>query len=289
MKTKVPQIFDQKLRRKFHQRNANHIKDHGFIFQHVAQNINERLLDIQRTFSNCLVITPHPHFLASIPALQIKAQKIITASPSIASHPHLVLDEEQFPFKSHSFDLIITLGGLHVVNDLPGTLIQIRKTLMPNGFFLGTMAGGETLQDLRQAFLYAEMEKGTKAHIHPCAQIREVGDLLQRTGFALPVADCDTLTVNYQNPLSILQDLRYMGEGNILHERSRRGLTKKSLFSVLEEYQSRFSTENGKLSVKFDIYYLSAWAPHKSQQKPLPRGSAKTSLAYALGTKEEKL
>jgi SAM-dependent methyltransferase len=178
--------------------------------------------------------------------------------------------------------------ALQFVNDLPGTLIQIRRALKPNGLFLAALVGGDTLTELRQAFAAAEaeIEDGISPHVAPFVDLREMGTLLQRAGFALPVTDIDRLTVRYASPFALMHDLRRMGASNPLIERRRRPLKRATLMRMVEIYAERFSDVDGRIRATFEIVWLSGWAPHESQQQPLKPGSARRRLADALGTQE---
>jgi SAM-dependent methyltransferase len=177
---------------------------------------------------------------------------------------------------------------LQFVNDLPGTLAQIRRALKPDGLFLAALIGGDTLTELRQAFAAAEaeIEDGISPHVAPFADLRESGALLQRAGFALPVTDIDRLTVRYASPFALMHDLRRMGATNALVERRRRPLKRATLLRMAQIYGERFADPDGRIRATFEILWLSGWAPHDSQQQPLKPGTARQRLADALGTKE---
>ena len=197
-------------------------------------------------------------------------------------------DEEALPFRDASLDLVVSALALQFVNDLPGTLIQIRRALKPDGLFLAAMIGGDSLTELRAAFAEAEaeVEGGVSPRVAPFADLRDLGALLQRAGFALPVTDVDRVTVRYASPLALMHDLRRMGAGNALTERRRTPLRRATLRRMLEIYAERFADADGRIRATFEIVWLSGWAPHESQQQPLAPGSAKTRLADALGTRE---
>jgi SAM-dependent methyltransferase len=199
-----------------------------------------------------------------------------------------VTDEEVLPFVPGSLDLVVSALSLQFVNDLPGTLIQIRRALKPDGLFLAALIGGESLTELRQAFAAAEaeVEGGVSPRVAPFADLRDLGALLQRAGFALPVADVDRVIVRYASPLDLMQELRRMGAGNVLLERRRVPLKRATLRRMLEVYAERFGGADGRIPATFEIVWLSGWAPHESQQQPLAPGSAKTRLADALRTQE---
>jgi SAM-dependent methyltransferase len=197
-------------------------------------------------------------------------------------------DEEALPFRDCSLDLVVSALALQFVNDLPGTLIQIRRALKPDGLLLAAMIGGDSLSELRAAFAAAEseIEGGVSPRVAPFADLRELGALLQRAGFVLPVTDVDRVTVRYGSPLGLMQDLRRMGATNALVERRRTPLRRRTLQRMMEVYAERFADADGRVRATFDIVWLSGWAPHQSQQQPLAPGSARTRLADALRTQE---
>jgi SAM-dependent methyltransferase len=199
--------------------------------------------------------------------------------------PRLEADEEALPFAEASLDLVVSGLALHLVNDLPGTLIQIRRALKPDGLLLAALLGGATLTELRQAFLIAEeeLEGGASPRVAPFADVRDLGGLLQRAQFALPVVDSDTVTVTYRDPLALMLELRAMGASNPLIERSRRPLRRATLARAIEVYTERFALADGRVPATFEIVTLTAWSPHPSQPKPLRPGSATTRLADVLG------
>jgi SAM-dependent methyltransferase len=197
-------------------------------------------------------------------------------------------DEERLPFAENRFDLVLSCLSLHWVNDLPGALIQIRRALKPDGLFLAAMFGGETGRELRQALAEAEIavEGGLSPRVSPFAEVRDLGGLLQRAGFALPVVDSDHLTVSYANPLRLMADLRGMGESNAAVERRKQVTRRATLIAAVERYAELFGDSEGRVPATFQVLYLTAWSPHPSQQKPLRPGSAETRLADALDTTE---
>jgi SAM-dependent methyltransferase len=174
------------------------------------------------------------------------------------------------------------------VNDLPGALVQIRRALKPDGLFLAALLGGDTLAELRESFAVAEsaLAGGVSPRVAPFPDLRDMGALLQRAGFALPVADVDRVVVRYASPLALMADLRRMGAANPLVERRRVPLRRDVLMRMMEVYGERFGDPDGKIRARFEIVWLSGWAPHHSQQQPLQPGSAKARLADALGTRE---
>jgi len=205
--------------------------------------------------------------------------------------PRVALDEERLPFAAQSLDLVVSTLGLHWTNDVVGTLIQIRRVLKPDGLFLGAFLGGATLTELRQALTDAESQilGGAGSRISPFADSRDAAGLLQRAGFALPVADVDRVSVSYEHPLKLMGDLRQMGETNVLSDRHPRALTRTLIARAAELYAVRFAGPDGRITATFEIVTLTGWAPHASQQQPLAPGSAKMRLADALGTVEHRL
>src|SRR5262249_26751587 len=201
----------------------------------------------------------------------------------------VVADEEALPFADGTLDLVVSGLSLQAVNDLPGTLTQVRRALKPDGLFLAALLGGDTLTELRQSFAAAEsdLDGGVSPRVAPFVDVRETGALLQRAGFALPVTDVDRITVRYGTPLGLLLDLRRMGAANPLVERRRVPLRRATLMRAMEIYAERFADpDDGRVRASFDIIWLSGWSPHESQQQPLRPGSAKQRLADALGTTE---
>jgi SAM-dependent methyltransferase len=188
------------------------------------------------------------------------------------------------------FDLALSLFSLQWINDLPGALVQIRARLKPDGLFLGVLLGGTSLQELRDAFAQAEIATmgGISPRVAPLADVRDLGSLLQRAGFALPVSDSERLNVRYGDFQALARDLRLHALTNAMSERSRKPLRRATLEALLANYAEHHS-EGGKLKASFDMLYLTGWSPHQSQQQPLKPGSAKTRLAQALGTAEHRL
>jgi len=197
-------------------------------------------------------------------------------------------DEETLPFADGALDLVVSALALQFVNDLPGVLVQIRRALKPDGLFLAALLGGETLTELRQSFAAAEsdVEGGASPRVAPFADLRELGALLQRAGFALPVTDVDRLTVRYDSAFTLMQDLRRMGATNALFARRHAPLRRVTLLRMAELYAQRFADADGRVRATFEIVWLSGWAPDPSQQQPLKPGSAKARLADALGVRE---
>jgi SAM-dependent methyltransferase len=213
---------------------------------------------------------------------------IVAADLIARDKPFVIIDEEALPFRDGSLDLLVSGLALHFANDLPGVLTQIRRALKPDGLFVAALLGGETLTELRQAFAQAESETegGASPRVAPFADLRQLGALLQRAGFALPVTDVERLTVRYGSPFDLMHDLRRMGATNTLAARRRVPLRRTTLMRMADIYARRFADDDGRIRATFDLVWLSGWAPHPEQQQPLRPGSAKTRLADALGTRE---
>jgi SAM-dependent methyltransferase len=283
-----PVIFDRQLLRARRQRAAS-LGPATFLLERVAEDVADRLATVLRRFERAVDLGTPTHAIRRVLAASGKVGDIIAAGP-LPDGPDfaVVADEEALPFKDASLDLVVSALALQFVNDLPGTLIQIRRALKPDGLFLAALAGGDTLTELRQAFATAEaeIEGGISPHIAPFADLRELGALLQRAGFTLPVTDVDRLTVRYVSPFALMEDLRRMGASNPLIERRRRPLKRATLNRVADIYCERFADGDGRIRATFEIVWLSGWAPHEGQQQPLKPGSAKRRLADALGTRE---
>ena len=277
-----PKIFDRAAYRARRQR----AKGDPFLAAQAAELMAERLGTINRHFAIALDLSSRQ---PSFEALQHAAQNWVRVAPvADPDAPTIVADEEYVPFADASFDLVVSVLSLHAVNDLPGALVQIRRVLKPDGLFLAAMFGGDTLTELRQAFVTAEAEitRGISPRVAPFADVRELGGLLQRAGFTLPVADVERTLVRYRELKTLFSDLRGLGETNSLKGRRTSLLTRSLLAAVTKEYSLHFADPDGRFRATFAIVYLIGWAPHESQQKPLLPGSAKTSLAEALGTVE---
>jgi len=263
-----------------------------FLMDRVAEDMAERLSAVRRTFDVVVDLgTPTDTVRRAILASGA-VERIVAAAPTIVAReeqtPLVLADEERLPFRDASLDVVVSGLALQFVNDLPGALVQIRRALKPDGLFLAALIGGDTLTELRQAFAAAEaeIEGGVSPRVAPFADVRTMGALMQRTGFALPVTDVDHVCVRYDSPLRLMQDLRRMGATNVLAERRRGVLRRQTLKRLIEIYAERFADPDGRVRASFDIIWLSGWAPHESQQQPLRPGSARMRLAEALGTRE---
>jgi SAM-dependent methyltransferase len=282
-----PLIFDRRLLRARRQR-ARALGPVTFLLDRVAADLADRLDAVLREFAFVVDLGTPTDALRRALADKTSIGTLIAADALPAQGLAVVADAEALPFRDGSLDLVVSALALQFVNDLPGTLIQIRRALKGDGLFLAALAGGDTLTELRQAFAAAEaeVEGGASPHVAPFADVRELGALLQRAGFALPVTDVDRLTVRYASPFALMADLRRMGATNALAERRRRPLRRATLARMAEIYGERFADPDGRIRATFEIVWLSGWAPHESQQKPLRPGSAQTRLADALGVRE---
>ena len=262
-----------------------------FLLARAIEDLEDRLGAVLRHFADALdLATPTPAAALSL-AAGGRSGSVLRLSPVPEAPDGLaraVGDPEALPFAPASFDLAVSLLALQHVNDLPGTLVQLRRALRPDGLFVGCLLGGRSLTELRQAFAAAEseVEDGISPRVAPFAEVRDLGGLLQRAGFALPVTDTETLTVRYADPFALMRDLRAMGLTNVLTERRRTPLRRATLVRAAEIYADRFADPDGRLRASFEILWVSGWAPHESQQKPLKPGSARTRLADALNTRE---
>lgn len=284
MSSGPPRIFDPQAYRRVRARAAR-LNGDIFLAQDAAAHVAERLGAINRHFARGL-------------DLHSRGPVFSTLRPFADSwvrtgfgwdRPSAIASEEALPFAEGSFDVVTSVLSLHAVNDLPGTLVQIRRVLKPDGVFIAGLFGGETLQELKLAFAAAEAEisGGASPHVSPFGDVRELGGLLQRAGFSLPVADVERTIVRYRDIARLFSDLRALGETNVLAGRRLGFLSRRMLNAVTAEYASRFADADGRVTATFDVVFLTGWAPHESQQKPLAPGSAKSRLAEALGTEEK--
>jgi SAM-dependent methyltransferase len=283
-----PVIFDRALIRA-RRRRAAAMGPVTFLLERVADEFADRLAAVMRRFDLAADIgTPTGAVRTALLKLGSIGTIIGSGAESDQDQKSVAADEEALPFREASLDLVVSGLALQFVNDLPGVLIQIRRALKPDGLFVAALLGGETLTELWQSFASAEseVEGGVSPRVAPFADLRELGALLQRAGFALPVTDVDRVTVRYDDVFDLMHDLRRMGAANALLARRRMPLRRTTLVRMAEIYAERFADTDGRLRATFDIVWLSGWAPHPDQQKPLQPGSAKTRLADALGTRE---
>ncbi len=287
------QLFDLGLLARRRDRAAPNAAAHDFLLQRVVDDIVIRIGAVQRQFATAVDLGAHTGLLSR--SLQQLPNVSFLASAELSWQmlrqcppPRILTDFEALPFADESLDLVVSALMLQYVNDLPGALVQIRRALKPDGLLLAAVLGGQTLQELREAFLLAEseMEGGASPRIAPFADVRDYGSLLQRAGFALPVTDTDVVTVTYKSPLALMHELRGMGATNMLVARRRTPLRRSTLVRACEIYIERHGQPDGRIPATFEIITLTGWAPHESQQKPLRPGSAQARLADVMGTRE---
>jgi SAM-dependent methyltransferase len=288
-----PLIFDRNLLNRRRARAAVNAAEHDFLLKYVSEDLADRLLLVQRSFSIGVNLGAHTGALSRLlrPLGTIGTMidmDACTAMLALCEGPRILADEEFLPFGPGALDLVTSALSLQFVNDLPGVLVQIRHALKGDGLFLAALLGTGSLPELREAFLIAETEilGGATPRVAPFADVRTLGGLLQRAGFALPVADVDMLRVTYSHPLALMNELKAMGASNALMERSRKPLTRRVLARAAEVYAERHGTPDGRIVATFEIVTLTGWAPDPSQPKPLRPGSATTRLADALGVAE---
>jgi NADH dehydrogenase [ubiquinone] 1 alpha subcomplex assembly factor 5 len=287
-------VFDRALLRRRRERAARGWDRRAFLKREIAERLVERLDDVRRTFALALDLGSHGDEIASALGQRKTVECLVRLDlgqgfARRARGPAVVADEEFLPFAPQSFDLVLSAMDLHWVNDLPGTLIQIGRILKPDGLLLGAMLGGATLWQLREALAAAEseVEGGLSPRVSPFADLRDAAALLQRAGFALPVADSETIEVEYDNALALMRDLGAMGESNLIVER-RRGLARRATFlRAAELYGERFALPSGRVAASFEVLFLHGWRPDASQPKPIKPGSAAARLADALGSTEQ--
>ena len=285
-----PAIFDRALLRQ-RRRRAAALGPATFLLDRVAGDLAERLATVLRRFDLAVDLgTPGDAVRTALMRLE-SVGRIVAADvmpDATRGEIFVAADEEPLPFGDTTLDLVVSALALQFVNDLPGVLVQIRRALKPDGLFLAALLGGETLTELRQSFAEAEsdIEGGVSPRVAPFADLRDLGALLQRAGFALPVTDIDRVTVRYDSVFGLMHDLRRMGATNALLARRRTPLKRATLHRMAEIYAQRFADDDGRLRATFEIVWLSGWAPHPDQQQPLKPGSAKARLADALGTSE---
>jgi SAM-dependent methyltransferase len=283
--TATPTLFETSLARNRASRRMRLHDGADFLLKRIAQDLADRLAPVLRPFS--LI-----HDFGTADDSIVSQLKLIRPDAHIQHSPVMALQDniEHLSLKPESLDLITSGLMLQHTNDLPGVLVQIRRSLKPDGLFIGCLAGGATLTELRQCLTEAESEimGGVSPRVFPFADVRDMGGLLQRAGFALPVTDSESITVRYADMFKLMADLRAMGATNVLTARSKRPTHRTVFIRAAEIYAKRFADADGRIRATFEIIWLSGWAPHESQQKPLRPGSAKQRLADALGVPEQK-
>lgn len=291
--TDDPLVFDRRLLFRRRDRAAPSFRDHAFLVERAAEDILERLGAVRRTFPVAVNLGAYNGLLGRRLRGMAGIEFVVDTEPSAGllaqcDGAKVRADEETLPFGEGTVDLVVSALALQFVNDLPGTLVQIRRVLKPDGLLLATLLGGATLQELRTSLLAAEaeVEGGASPRVAPFADVRDLGTLLQRAQLALPVVDSETVIVTYPGPLQLMHELRAMGASNALQARRRLPLRKRTLHRAMETYVERFGLGDGRVPATFEFITMTAWAPHESQQKPLQPGSARARLADALGTRE---
>lgn len=284
-------VFDRTALRRHRNRMASRLPLHDFLLAEAAARLGERLADIKRDFRSVLLIGGASFEDAILPR---RPERLVLGDMAFrrlgeGAGNAAVFDEDALPFAEKSFDLVVSLLTLHWVNDLPGALVQINRALAPDGLVLATMLGAGTLDQLRIAWMKAELEihGGASPRVSPFADVRSLGGLLQRAGFALPVVDNDTITATYADPVRLMREIRGMGEANALIGRARTFARRDALVRMAELYREEFGEADGRIPARFDLVTLTGWAPDASQPKPLKPGSARLSLAKVLGTPPE--
>lgn len=285
-------LFDQALREKRRARSCATLPGASFLHEHAASILAGRLDDMARSFDVALCLNAAGGYVPkAVSPEKVRQWVCLDPVPGMLPRQGLAVAAraEHLPFDAPVFDLMVSFLDLHHLNDVPGALIQANRALKPDGLFLAITFGGATLAGLRSALLEAEMELtgGAGPRVSPMADLRDYGALLQRAGLALPVTDVDRITVRHAGLLPLLHDLRAMGETSILHQRGSRNLTPDVLMRADAILRARAGGADGRIATIFELVTLTAWAPHESQQKPLRPGSAKHSLAQALGAREQ--
>lgn len=296
----IMNVFDRKLVRDHRDRAAKNWSEFDFLHKEVAERLCDRLDDVVRDCPLALDVGCHGGDVASVIGTRGKVQTLVqfdlsgemvkraNQQPNVKT---LVADEEFLPFGSETFDLIVSNLSLHWVNDLPGTLLQINRALKPDGLFIGTMFGIETLRELRQCLRDAELavDGGVSPRISPFADVRDLGMLLQRAGFTLPVVDADVIDVRYENPMRLLKDLKGMAQNNKVLERRKTFTKRELIFTALHKYIEEFQGDDGRVPATFQVMFMTAWKDDPSQQKPLTPGTAQHKMADAFGVPEHIL
>jgi len=263
-----------------------------FLMQRAVEDMIERLSTVNLDFNDAVLLFGRTDTVASKlnDCGKIKQTKRVEESSHLGVADHVALPE-LLDLPAESADLVMAPMALHWSNDLPGTLIQIRRSLRPNGLMLASLPGPDTLHELRQSLLQAESDirGGAGNRIDPFTDVRDAGSLLQRAGFSIPVVDQETLTVRYDSALDLIGDLRNFGATQHPQDNTNPQLNRDIIARTVEIYAERFTDPDGRVRATFSSVSMSGWVPHDSQQKPLRPGSAKTRLADALNVEEIKL
>jgi SAM-dependent methyltransferase len=288
----IPRLFDPYALALHAGRALRMDKPADFLLRRAVTDLDDRLAVVMRDFDAGLDLgTPLPLAAEMLAQKPVPLTRLVPPGLPAGDGPWTNIESplDILPLAPESVSLAVSLLALQSVDDLPGILIQTRRALKPDGLFIACLLGGETLTELRQSFLEAEIavEGGASPRVAPFADLRDCGSLLQRAGFALPVTDVDRVIVRYADMFALMHDLRAMGATNPLLERRRSCLRRDTLMKAAQIYTERFSDPDGRIRATFDLVWMSGWVPHESQQKPLKPGSAKMSLAEALKPKEK--
>jgi NADH dehydrogenase [ubiquinone] 1 alpha subcomplex assembly factor 5 len=269
-------LFNRDHIDQFHKRSFNNFSKHNFLFEFARDEILDRLKDIKRDFKDKICLGNR---------ISVDGFKSVPLYKFMSNHSEIV------PLEIEQADCIINILDLHAINDLPNYLLQIRHALRPDGLFIAAMFGGETLLELRQSFMEAELkiQNGASPRVYPFADKPQMGILLQQAGFALPVIDSEIIRTSYQTMFNLIGDLRGMGENNALTARYKKFTPSSLFYSAAECYQKNFAEFDGRVTASFEIIFLVGWAPHSTQQQPQKRGSAQISLAEHLNETEIKI
>ena len=263
-------IFNTARRHNFEKRAAASFATHDFLYQWVAKDITERLSEIKRSFQSVLLSGTHTGQLmgAQFPDANI----LPSATP------------ENLTAEAGQYDCILSIGEMHVANDLPGLLIQMKRALKPDGVMIAAFAGGETLHELRGSLMQAEINVtgGASPRVYPFVDKQQMAGLMQRAGFSLPVVDSEILTVSYRDIFHVMSDVRGMGESNSLMQCHTKFTSSRLFFDAAKIYNDQFASPDGRVDASYEIIFVIGWAPHDSQQKPARRGSGQVSLTDIL-------
>jgi NADH dehydrogenase [ubiquinone] 1 alpha subcomplex assembly factor 5 len=275
------EVFDRALLRRRRDRAAPHINQYDFLYAEVGEHLMERLSVVKKDLPLVVSLGGAPNATFEKRA---GTEHVIRMDTSLLMKPDVVADEEFLPFRANSIDGVISNLNLHWINDLPGALLQIRQALKPDGLFMAALLGNESLKELRQCLMESELEitGGASPRVSPFADAHDIGALMQRAGFALPVVDSDKITVQYSNPLKLMQDLRGMGASNATYNRLMRPTRRSVIMKASQLYHEKFADADGFVPATFHVIYVIGWAPDASQPKPLQPGSSKNNLAEAL-------
>lgn len=275
--------FDRRLRRLRRDRAARRFAEADYLYRHAAEDLLDRLDSVTRSFTRALDLGCANGFLTQ--QLRARGLEVTAADASEVLARRvggIVCDEDRLPFADDAFDLVVSVGVLDSVNDLPGALTLIRRALRPDGLFLGAFAGAGSLPRLRAAMLAADaLGEGAAPRIHPQIDVRAAGDLLARAGFALPVADSSPVDVRFPHLFGLVADLRRMGATNILASRSRRPIGRCALAAAVAHFAAA-AEPDGKTVEHFDIIHVSGWAPSPDQSRPARRGTTTAPFAHTL-------